>query len=65
MRYTQKKIEIKLTKQTEKNVESKIAKYTEVLKQYGVLFELSLQPVKINVYRNYCLEWVVSWIKNL
>lgn len=25
------------------------------------LFELFLQPFKINVYRNYCLEWVVSF----
>uniref|UniRef100_A0A8C1HLK9 Large ribosomal subunit protein uL13 n=1 Tax=Cyprinus carpio carpio TaxID=630221 RepID=A0A8C1HLK9_CYPCA len=37
LRYTKKKVVLKLTKQAEKNVESKIAKYTEVLKQYGVL----------------------------
>ncbi|TRY83796.1 hypothetical protein DNTS_035367 [Danionella cerebrum] len=37
LRYGQKKLEIKLSKQAEKNVESKIAKYTAVLKQYGVL----------------------------
>lgn len=37
LRYSKKKIDIKLSKQAEKNVESKIAKYTEVLKQYGVL----------------------------
>ncbi|KAI4891436.1 hypothetical protein NFI96_022122, partial [Prochilodus magdalenae] len=38
MHYNKKKVVLKLSRQAEKNIEKKISKYTDVLKQYGMLY---------------------------